>query len=72
MSDILAEEIARLPELNQAQLRAKWQSRLKQEPPAHLRKQLLLPLLAYKLQEQAYGGLEARSEASPPRARRQL
>ena len=57
MSDILAEEIAELPELNQAQLRAKWQSRLKQQPPGHLRKQLLVPLLAYKLQEQAYGGL---------------
>ena len=57
MSDTLAEEIAELPRLNRAQLREKWQLALKKEPPAHLRKQLLVPLLAYKLQEQAYGGL---------------
>ncbi|HEX5235757.1 MAG TPA: DUF2924 domain-containing protein [Silvibacterium sp.] len=57
MPDTLAEEIAELPRLNRAQLRAKWRSVLKKEPPAHLRKQLLIPLLAYKMQEQAYGGL---------------
>ncbi len=59
MSDTLAEEIRRLPQLDRTQLRVMWRSRLKQEPPAHLRKQLLVPLLAYKLQEQAYGGLRA-------------
>ena len=57
MSDTLAEEIAELPKLNRAQLSAKWRSALKKDPPAHLRKQILMPLLAYKLQEQAYGGL---------------
>ena len=57
MSDALAGEIAELPKLNRAQLRAKWRSALKKEPPPHLRKQMLVPLLAYKLQEQAYGGL---------------
>lgn len=57
MSDALADEIAELPKLNRAQLRAKWRDVLKKEPPAHLRKQLLVPLLAYKMQEQAYGGL---------------
>jgi hypothetical protein len=57
VSDTLADEIAQLPNLNRAQLRAKWQSALKKAPPLHLRKQLLVPLLAYKLQEQAYGGL---------------
>lgn len=54
----LADEIAELPSLNRAQLQAKWRSALKKEPPAHLRKQLLVPLLAYKLQEQEYGGLK--------------
>ena len=57
MSVTLADEIAELPRLNRAQLRAKWRAVLKKEPPAHLRKQLLVPLLAYKMQEQAYGGL---------------
>jgi hypothetical protein len=57
VSDRLAEELAKLPKLNRAQLRAEWHSALKQSPPSHLRKQLLVPILAYKLQEQAYGGL---------------
>jgi hypothetical protein len=57
VSDTLAEEIAELPRLNRAQLCAKWRAVLKKEPPAHLRKQLLVPLLAYKMQGQTYGGL---------------
>lgn len=40
-----------------SQLQAKWRSALKQPAPPHLRKQLLVPMLAYKLQEQAFGGL---------------
>jgi hypothetical protein len=58
VSDILADEIAKLPTLNREQLRAKWRTALKQPAPPHLRKQLLVPMLAYKLQEQAYGGLK--------------
>jgi hypothetical protein len=58
VSDALADEIARLPMLTRDQLRAKWRTALKQPAPPHLRKQLLVPMLAYKLQEQAYGGLK--------------
>lgn len=58
MSDTLADEIAKLPTLPREQLRAKWRAALKQPAPPHLRKQLLVPMLAYKLQEQAYGGLK--------------
>ena len=58
MSKSLEEEIAELPNLNRAQLRAIWRSALKKEPPAHLCKPLFVPLLAYKLQEKAYGGLK--------------
>ena len=58
MSDTLEVEIASLPKMNLAQLQAKWRRVLKQAPPPHIRKQLLVPLLAYKLQEQAYGGLK--------------
>ena len=57
MSETLEAEIAALPKMNIDQLRAKWRRDLKQAPPLHIRKQLLVPLLAYKLQEQAYGGL---------------
>ncbi len=58
MSERLEVEIAALPMMNIAQLQAKWRRDLKQAPPPHVRKQLLVPLLAYKLQEQAYGGLK--------------
>lgn len=65
MSDALEREIAELPKLKIDQLQAKWRARLKEPPPLHVRKQLFVPILAYKLQEQAYGGLK-------PEVRRQL
>jgi hypothetical protein len=58
VSDTLADEIAKLPTLSREQLRAKWRKALRQPAPLHLRKQMLVPMLAYKLQEQAYGGLK--------------
>ena len=58
VSESLEAEIATLRVMNGAQLRAKWRIDLNQEPPPQLRKPLLVPLLAYKLQEQAYGGLK--------------
>ena len=65
MSDALEREIAALPEMNIAQLHAKWRQSLKTAPPLHVRKQLFVPILAYKLQEQEYGGIN-------PEIRRQL
>jgi hypothetical protein len=58
VSETLDVEIAALPKMNLAQLQTKWQQALKQAPPRHIRKQLLVPLLAYKLQEKVYGGLK--------------
>ena len=58
LPDTLVEQIEALPKMNRAQLQAKWRELLKQAPPSHLRKQLLVPLLAYRLQEQAFGGLK--------------
>ena len=49
MSAGLEDEIAELPKLSRAELQARWRSRLRKEPPTHLRKQLMVPLLAYKL-----------------------
>ena len=57
MSASLEDEIAALPGMSRAHLQAKWRSALKQAPPPHLSKPLLAPLLAYRLQEQAFGGL---------------
>jgi Protein of unknown function (DUF2924) len=58
VSEELEADIQALPKMNINELRAKWKSALKQQPPLHIRKQLMVPLLAYKLQEQAYGGLK--------------
>jgi Protein of unknown function (DUF2924) len=44
--------------MNLGQLQEKWRQKLKEKPPPRIRKQLLVPLLAYKLQEQVYGGLK--------------
>jgi hypothetical protein len=58
VSEALEREIAALPAMSLPEIQAKWRQRLKESPPSHLRKQLLVPLLAYKLQELAYGGLK--------------
>jgi hypothetical protein len=65
VSEALEREIAALPKMNIDQLQAKWRQRLKEPVPMHVRKQLFVPILAYKLQEQAYGGLK-------PEIRRQI
>ena len=57
MSIALEEEIASLPALSKAELLTRWRERLKQPPPSHLNKPILVPLLAYRLQEQAFGSL---------------
>jgi DUF2924 family protein len=58
VSIAVEEEIASLPALSKAELLKKWRERLKQTPPSHLNKPILVPLLAYRLQEQAFGGLK--------------
>jgi hypothetical protein len=58
VSIALEEEIASLPALSKADLLTRWRERLKQAPPSHLNKPILVPLLAYRLQEQAFGGLK--------------
>jgi hypothetical protein len=58
VSSALEDEIASLPALSKTELLKKWRERLKHAPPSHLDKPILVPLLAYKLQEQAFGGLK--------------
>jgi hypothetical protein len=53
VSIALEDEIASLPALSKAELLTRWRERLKQAPPFHLNKPILVPLLAYRLQEVA-------------------
>ena len=50
-----------LPEMNRTALCKQWQERFNKPAPAGVRKELLVRMLAYRIQEQAYGGLSAKS-----------
>ena len=49
--------LLKLPELSKPELVAIWKQSFQTEPNYRWRKSLLLPLLSYKLQEQAFAGL---------------
>jgi hypothetical protein len=53
----LAREIAELPALNKAQLLPIWRRNFDDDPPPKLRKELMVPILAYRMQEKEFGGL---------------
>ncbi|GAC1426323.1 MAG: hypothetical protein NVSMB62_23820 [Acidobacteriaceae bacterium] len=57
MNPALAEKIALLPGLNKAQLLPVWAEHFGSPPPPKLRKELMVPILAYRMQEREYGGL---------------
>jgi hypothetical protein len=59
----LAREIAELPALNKAQLLPIWRRNFDQDPPPKLRKELMVPILAYRMQEKEFGGLSHRARA---------
>jgi hypothetical protein len=50
-----------LPEMNRTALCNQWQERFNKPAPDGVRKELLVRMLAYRVQEQAFGGLSARS-----------
>ena len=57
MHDRLSEQIATLPSLNKTQLLAIWAENFSKDPPPNLRKELMVPVLAYRIQEREFGGL---------------
>ena len=61
MDKDLAHEIAVLPTLNKAQLLLVWKKNFSQDPPPKLRKELMVPILAYRMQEKEFGGLSHRA-----------
>jgi hypothetical protein len=50
-----------LPEMNRTSLCIQWQERFNRPAPDGVRKELLVRMLAYRVQEQAFGGLSGRS-----------
>ena len=61
MDAALAEKIVKLPSLSKPQLLQIWAQNFKTPPPPNLRKDLMVPILAYRMQEREYGGLSHRA-----------
>ena len=57
MQEKLSAQIEALPTLNKAQLLAIWAENFSKDPPPNLRKELMVPVLAYRIQEREFGGL---------------
>jgi hypothetical protein len=57
MDKNLTDGISALPALNKAQLLILWHENFSKAPPPKLRKELMVPILAYRMQEKEYGGL---------------
>jgi hypothetical protein len=57
MNTALSEQIAGLPAMSKPELLTVWGENFREAPPASLRKDLMVPILAYRIQEREYGGL---------------
>jgi hypothetical protein len=59
MPDPLSQRLTTLPKLSKAALRELWKELFFASPPPQLRRHLTIPILAYRLQEKAFGSLTA-------------
>ena len=57
MNATLSDQIVRLPAMSKPELLSIWAKNFNHAPPAALRKDLMVPILAYRIQEREYGGL---------------
>jgi len=53
----VSEKLNSLPEMNKAALGALWREHFGAPPPEQTRRDLIIRILAYRIQEQAFGGL---------------
>jgi hypothetical protein len=51
-------QLAQLPNMSRLELRLLWKQLFDLEPSPMLRREVLMPILAYRIQENAYGGLK--------------
>ncbi len=58
-SEDLSKKLSALAELDTAGLRREWRRLYRSHPPLHIRRDLLVLAIAWKLQEKVYGGLTA-------------
>lgn len=55
----VSEQLNSLPEMNKAALGALWREHFGAPPPEQTRRDLFIRILAYKIQEQVFGGFSA-------------
>ena len=58
MDKSTSNRIAQLPQLSKAELAELWQRLYRKPAPIGFRREVLIPFLAYRIQELAYGGLK--------------
>ncbi len=58
-SENLSQKLTALADLDAAGLRREWRRLYRSHPPLHIRRDLLVLAIAWKLQERVYGGLTA-------------
>lgn len=63
MVDPAAERISSLPGLSNIELRELWKQTFKSVAPLPMRRNLMIPILAYKIQEQGFRSLTAASRS---------
>jgi hypothetical protein len=51
-------QLAKLPKMGRTELQSLWQELFQRPPSAKLRREMLIPILAYRIQELAFGGLK--------------
>jgi hypothetical protein len=56
--DDISHKLGDLPNLSRQQLLDLWQKLYRRQAPVGLRRELLIPFLAYRIQENTYGGLK--------------
>ncbi len=61
MPDPIAQRLAALPQLSKSALNDLWNQLFTISPSPKLRRDLMIPILAFRLQEQAFGSLSARA-----------
>jgi hypothetical protein len=72
MKSNISKQIANLPSLSRQQLLDLWQELHGRAAPRGIRRELMVPFLAYRMQERAYGGLKPSTRSELRRIARDL
>jgi Protein of unknown function (DUF2924) len=59
MGQSVTRQLSGLAEMSRRQLRDLWREVYRTEPPAGIRREILIAFIAYRIQENLYGGLKA-------------